>query len=255
MKKQFGQRGIVGPLAVMGALLIWQLAATFELVDTLFISSPVAVITAARDMLLEGRFGQPVLESLQSFSYGFVAAILTGIPLGIILGWFPRLGAAGDPILTTAYLTPRIALLPILVIWVGFGTATSAIVVYLGAVFPVALTTIAGVKRIDKVWLDACRSFGAGRLAVFRKVVLLGALPDIFVGIRLGLARGILGVIIAEMYASVGGVGGLIMLYGAAFRTDRLLVLVLLVGAFGAAATSGIGWLSRRLLVYQADAR
>jgi len=169
-----------------------------------------------------------------------------GIPLGIATGWYRRLFYVLDPFISAFYATPRVALLPLIIIWVGIGIWSKIVVVFLGAVFPVLLNTLAAVRTTDARLLRAARSFGAGDLQVFRTIVLPGSVPFILTGLRLGAGRALVGVVVGELYAATAGVGFLIAVAGASFQTDKVLVGVLLITAAGVLSMEALTRLERR---------
>jgi sulfonate transport system permease protein len=152
-----------------------------------------------------------------------------------------------DPPIMAIYATPHLALLPIIVVWLGIGMQSKIAVAFVGGVIPILVNTMAGVRGVERSWILAARSFCAGELEVFAKVILPASLPSVILGIRLGLSRAVLGVVVGEMYQSQAGVGNEIMRYGSEFRTDYLLFEVLLVSLFGLAATSVVRTLEEKL--------
>jgi NitT/TauT family transport system permease protein len=138
-------------------------------------------------------------------------------------------------------------MLPIIVVWLGIGIQSKIAVVFVGGVIPILVNTMAGVCGVERSWIIAARSFCAGELDVFAKVILPASLPSVILGVRLGLSRAVLGVVVGEMYQSQAGVGNEIMRYGLEFRTDYLLFEVLLVSLFGLAATSAVRALEEKL--------
>jgi NitT/TauT family transport system permease protein len=145
------------------------------------------------------------------------------------------------------YATPQLALLPILVLWLGIGMGSKIAVVFIGAVIPIVVNSMAGVRQVERPLVLAARSFCASRRDVFIKVILPASLPAVMIGVRLGLSRAVLGVVVAEMYVSQDGVGNQIMRLGSAFRVDHLLVYVLLVSAFGLGLTTAARKLEERV--------
>ena len=164
--------------------------------------------------------------------------VAAGVPLGLLLGTFRHPALLLDPPIMAMYATPQLALLPIFVLWLGIGMSSKIAVVFLGASIPIIVNSMAGVRHVERSLVLAARSFCATRRDVFVKVILPASLPAVMIGIRLGLSRGVLGVVVAEMYVSQDGVGNQIMRLGSAFRVDRLLVYVLLVSTFGLGATT-----------------
>jgi len=239
-ERWFERRAFVSSAAVVLVVAAWELAPRVHLVDPFFTSQPTRVAAAAVDVVRSGGLLHDAAVSLQEFGGGFALAVAVGVPLGLLLGTFPVLRSLVDPPVMALYATPQLALLPILVLWLGIGTGSKVAVVFIGAVIPIVVNSLAGVRDVDRSLVVAARSFSATRLDVFRTVLLPGSLPAVIAGIRLGISRGVLGVVVAEMYVSQEGVGNQIMRLGSAFRVDRLLVYVLLVSAFGFGAIAAV---------------
>lgn len=233
--------------AVVLFLAAWELAPRLGLVDPFFTSRPSRVAAAAADIVSDGGLLRDAAVSLSEFAMGFALALAIGVPLGLVLGTFPTVRYLLDPPVMAIYATPQLALLPIFVLWLGIGMASKVAVVFLGASIPIIVNSMAGVRHVERSLVVAARSFSATRLDVFRKVILPASLPAVMTGVRLGLSRGVLGVVVAEMYVSQDGVGNQIMRLGSAFRVDRLLVYVLLVSAFGLAATTAVRKIEERV--------
>ena len=241
------RRLVVSTISVAVVLAAWELAPRLGLVDPFFTSRPSLVLAAAVDVVRSGTLLRDAIVSLSEFAIGFVLALAVGVPLGLVLGTFETLRFLLDPPIMAVYATPQLALLPIFVLWLGIGMSSKVAVVLLGASIPIIVNSIAGVRQVDRSLVVAARSFGATRLDVFRSVILPASLPAVMIGIRLGLSRAVLGVVVAEMYVSQDGVGNQIMRLGSAFRVDRLLVYVLLVSTFGLAATTAVRRIEERL--------
>jgi NitT/TauT family transport system permease protein len=205
------------------------------------------VIAAGLEIISTGGFLHDVSVSLSEFAVGFALAIAVGVPLGLVLGRFPLLRYLLDPPIMAIYATPHLALLPIIVVWLGIGMQSKIAVAFVGGAIPILVNTMAGVRGVERSWIVAARSFCAGEWNVFVKVILPASLPSVILGIRLGLSRAVLGVVVGEMYQSQAGVGNEIMRYGSEFRTDYLLFEVLLVSLFGVTATSAVRALEARL--------
>lgn len=227
------RRTLTGGLAVALFLAVWQLVGSWNLVRANLISYPTQILAVGASLVASGELGRHALVSLQEFVYGFAPAVAVGILLGLAMGQFRRLRYLLDPLVMALYTAPRIALIPILVVWFGVGMESKVAVVFLGAVFPILVNTLAGVQQIDPLWVRAARAFGANRLQVIASVVLPGALPAVMAGLRLGLGRALLGVIVGEMYVSVAGMGQLIQVYGSAGRAAELIVLATIIAGFG----------------------
>jgi NitT/TauT family transport system permease protein len=240
-------RALVSAASVALFLAAWEVAPRLGLADAFYTSQPSRVAHACLDVVRDGTLGRDAYVSLSEFAGGISLALAVGVPLGLMLGAFPVLRDLLDPPVMAIYATPQLALLPIFVLWLGIGMASKIAVVFLGAVIPIVVNSMAGVRQVDRTLVVAARSFCATRRDVFVKVILPASLPAIMVGIRLGLSRAVLGVVVAEMYVSQEGVGNQIMRLGSAFRVDRLLVYVLIVSVFGLAATTAARKLEERV--------
>jgi sulfonate transport system permease protein len=240
-------RTLVSTLAVAAFLVVWELAPRTGVVDVTFTSQPSRVIAAGLTIVTAGGFLNDVSVSLTEFAIGFGLAIAIGVPLGLVLGRFPVLRHLLDPPIMAIYATPHLALLPIIVVWLGIGMQSKIAVAFVGGVIPILVNTTAGVREVERSWVVAARSFCAGEWDVFVKVILPAALPSVILGIRLGLGRAVLGVVVGEMYQSQAGLGNKVMRYGSEFRTDYLLVYVLLISMFGLAATTAVRALEEKL--------
>ena len=240
-------RLLISTLSVALFLAAWELAPRLGLVDATYTSQPSRVIAVSLEIVTSGRFLRDVGVSLWEFAAGFGLAIAVGIPLGLLLGRFSVLRYLLDPPIMAIYATPHLALLPILVVWLGIGMQSKIAVAFIGGVIPILVNSMAGVREVQRSWVAAARSFCAGEWDVFVKVILPASLPSVILGIRLGVSRAVMGVVVAEMYQSQAGIGSEIMRYGSEFRTDYLLFNVLLVSAFGFTATWAVRALEERL--------
>jgi NitT/TauT family transport system permease protein len=221
-------------------LVAWEAAPRLHLVDVSFTSRPSLVLGASVEILRSGGFLRDVSVSLTEFALGFSLALVIGVSGGLLLGMFPVLRYLIDPPVMAIYATPELALLPILVVWLGIGMSSKVAIVFIGAVIPIIINSIVAVRQVDRSLVVAARSFCAGEREVFTKVILPASLPALMIGIRFGWSRAVLAVVVAEMYVSQEGIGNQIMLFGSAFRVAPLLFYVLLVSTFGFAGTAGL---------------
>src|SRR5438552_4222257 len=208
---------------VMAFLSVWEIAPRVGIVDATYTSQPTRVIRAGFEIVRTSGFLHDVSVSLSEFAIGFALAIGIGVPLGLLLGRFPVLRYLLEPPIMAIYATPHLALLPILVVWLGIGMQSKIAVAFVGGVIPILVNTMAGVRGVERAWVAAARSFCAGQWDVFVKVILPASLPAAIMGIRLGLSRAVLGVDVAEMYQSQAVVGNELMRYDSELRNDYLL--------------------------------
>jgi ABC-type nitrate/sulfonate/bicarbonate transport system permease component len=236
--KRFGDK-LFGMSAVIVFLCIWEWAGTSGVINPLFSSSPSRIAAAFVKLAASGELGYDILISFREFAFGFILAIIVGIPSGILMGWYRPVEAVLDPFVNFFYATPRVALLPLMIIWLGIGINSKIAIVYLGAIFAILISTISGMKNLDESLVKAARSFGATDMQLFKTVVMPGSVPYILNGIRLGLGHALVGIIVGELYAATAGVGYLIAVAGNTFQTDKVLVGVVIIAGAGMAITAG----------------
>src|SRR5436309_6659710 len=196
----FNYRTLVSTITVMAFLAVWEFAPRAGIVDATFTSQPTRVVAVGLEIIRTGGFLHDVSVSLSEFPLGFTLAIAVGVPLGLVLGRFPVLRYVLDPPIMAIYATPHLALLPIIVVWLGIGMQSKIAVAFVGGVIPILVNSMAGVRGVERSWVVAARSFCAGERDVFVKVILPASLPSVIMGIRLGVSRAVLGVVVAEMY-------------------------------------------------------
>ena len=240
-------RRLVSTLTVLTFLTIWEIAPRTGIVDGTYTSRPSRVIAAGLEIVRTEGFLHDVSVSISEFAIGFALAIAIGVPLGLLLGRFAVLRYLLDPPIMAIYATPHLALLPIVVVWLGIGMQSKIALVFIGAFIPILVNSMAGVRGVERPWVVAARSFCGGEWDIFTKIILPASLPSVILGIRLGVSRAVLGVVVGEMYQSQAGLGNEIMRYGSEFRTDYLLFDVLLVSLFGFSAAAAVRALEERL--------
>jgi len=247
-------RPMVSTLAVLGFLLLWEVAVLQGWINGRFTSQPTQIWRAALVIFAEDDFAVHCGVSLLSFALGFVMALAVSIPLGLYLG-VSRWGRLFlEPPLMALYTAPRIVLLPILIVWLGIGLGSKVAIVFLGAVFPIMVNTMAGVRGADPRLSTAARAFGATRMDIFLKVLVPGSLPAILMGVRLGVGRGVLSVVVGEMFVSEAGIGHQIMTYGQAMQFNNLLVYAFTISLFGYGLTVALRMLEDRIRSWRPSA-
>jgi len=239
-------RTLISALAVLAFLAIWQIAPSLGWIKVTYVSQPSRVIAAGFEIIRGGTFARDVSVSLAEFASGFALAVAAGIPLGLLLGSSSKLRSFVDPPLMAIYATPYLAIMPILVVWLGIGMQSKIAAVFAGGLFPIVVNSMAGVRQVERSWMLAALSFGATRGDLFRKVIFPAALPSAVTGVRLGLSRAVLAVVVAEMYVSQAGIGYQIMRVGSAFRIDALLFYVALVSGASYATTRAVRWMEEK---------
>jgi ABC-type nitrate/sulfonate/bicarbonate transport system permease component len=227
------ERSLISIATVIAFLALWEIAARLDWITPRFFGEPSTIFQAGRTIVASPVFLSAVVWSTSAFLIGFAFALVVGIPLGLVVGYSRYACELFDPVLMAFNSTPRTALIPLVLIWCGIGVWSESVVVFLGGFFPIAVNLAAGLQRIDPSWLKAARSFGCSEARIFRTVLLPSSVPHLMTGIRLGLGRAVIGVIVAEMFASQNGVGRLMIFAAAAVNTNELMFLALAVSVFG----------------------
>jgi NitT/TauT family transport system permease protein len=237
-------------LSFVGFFVLWELAADLKLIPTLFYSSPIRVLAAGIEEVQRQRFWQDVRISLFEFAVGYVLAVVLGIPLGLILGWYRRAAYLFEPIVNFFYAVPRFALLPLIVLWLGLTVWSKVAVVFLGAFITILISTFHGARRSDPRLQLVALTFGASQRKLYTSVVLPGSIPYILAGLRLGTSRAIIGVVVGELYAADEGLGNMINRASNNLQADRVLfatILLIMVSVLTIEATRRVekrysGW-------------
>jgi len=252
---------VIGTISVTTFLVLWQSLGFIRAAwpqgivlgglklavpPTLFLPVPSEVILAFRDLVQGGELAQDVAVSLQEFAIGYVLAVVVGVLLGLGIGWYRRFSYAVDPFITFFYATPRIVLLPLLIIWFGIGIWSKIAVVFLGAFFAIVINTAAGVRNLDANLIKVARSFGATDLQLFRTIALPGSVPFVLTGLRLGIGHALVGVVVGELVAAQHGIGRLMAIAGSTFQSDKVFAGLIIIASAGMLTTLLLQRLERR---------
>src|SRR5918994_1845473 len=228
------EKKILGTAAVVVFLTVWELTGnTLQLINPMFMSAPSLVFKAAVGLFASGEIYNDLYVSGLEFGWGYLLSVIVGVPFGIACGWYKKFAYIFDPFINAMNATPRVALLPLVIIWLGIGILSKVGIIFLGAVFPILINARDGVKTTPYNLLTAAKSFGASEWQIFRSVVLPSTIPFILTGLRLGLGRAIVGVMVGELYAATAGIGFMITVAGATFQTDKVFVGVLVFAITG----------------------
>jgi NitT/TauT family transport system permease protein len=228
-------------------VIIWEIIGRFELV---MLFPPFSeVVMALGDVVTSRSFGEAIRITVQSYLGGLALAIGIGIPLGFLMGLVPAADKMLNMWVNTFLSAPLSALVPIFMILFGLGTPTVIVTVFMFAVWIIVLDTRAGVQSISPSLMEMSRSFGAGRAERF-KMVLLAALPEILAGIRLGMVRGVKGVVIGQLLVSIIGVGALFQLYQQNFLMAHFWALVLILFTIALTLAELVARLEKRVEYY-----
>ena len=226
-------------------LIVWQVVGPS--ISPIFFTYPTKIAVAFYTLTVSGDLPYYLAQSLEVMVYGLSIAILVGIPLAILMARIRWLDWALDLPINALYATPLVAVVPLLVLWFGIYLKAKIIVVFLFAVFPVLINTYQGVRECDKNMLEVARSFRSNEWRVWQDVLLPFALPYIIAGIRLAIGRGLIGMVIAEFYTTISGLGFMITRYANNFEMDKTFVPVIVLMTLGVSLTSLLKWLGHRI--------
>jgi NitT/TauT family transport system permease protein len=240
--------------AIVGLVVAWELFTRLGWVPALFLPSPLGVVQEFADMLRSGELVTHVAASLQRLVAGFVVGAVAGVAVGVAVGFFSLAEAVGTPLIAATFPIPKIALLPLLILWLGIGEASKVAVITLGVFFPMAINTYTGVRHADPLLIRAAVSFGAGRWSLIRKVMLPSALPMVFAGLKLGAGTSLLLLVAAEMIAASSGIGFLVLNAQNLMETTKLMVGIVLLSLLGLASHWLLTRLERVAIPWKVDA-
>jgi NitT/TauT family transport system permease protein len=246
-------RYFAGILSVAGGLLLWELISRFLVDNALFLAAPSQIAVAIYNLAVTGQLWHHVGVSAAEFALGYVIACILGIALGLAMASSVTMKRALQPWVSGLYATPTIALAPLFILWFGIGIWSKVIVVISLVLFPVAINTEAGLRTTSERLIEMLRSFGATPRQIFFKVSLPSAVPFILAGLKLGIGRGLIGVVVAELFGSRAGLGRLISQSADAFNMPELFAGVVVLAIAGIVMTAGFGWVEKRLVPWTKD--
>ena len=220
-------------------LLLWEYYG--RRVNPILFTYPLAIARAFVSLVASGELQSYMKGSLLVLTYASVLSIIVGVVLGVVMGRFSLVEWATDIYISALYSTPMVAVVPLIVLWFGFRVPAKVIIVFLFMVFPVLLNTYEGVKNVDRNLQEVARSFCSNERQLWRHLIIPSAIPFIVAGVRLAIGRGLVGMIIAEFYTSITGLGYMIVRYANAFETDKLFVPIVVVMILGV----GLMWLAK----------
>jgi len=251
-----GLRRSVTPYAwslgsIFGGLALWEIISRVFVRSKLFLAAPSEVIMAFPSLARSGELGLDIWTSAVEFVIGYTFACILGVLVGLLMASSRTSKQVLQPWVSGLYATPTVALAPLFILWFGIGILSKVVVVAALVIFPVVINTEAGLLTTNKQLIETVRSFGANRRQIFFKVSLPSALPFIFAGLKLGIGRGLIGVVIAELFGSRAGLGQLISQSAETFNMPALFAGVAILAGAGIVLTAGFGSLERRLLPWR----
>ena len=244
---------LAGTLSVVGGLLLWEFVSRVLIHNPLFLAAPSEIAIAIYHLAVNGQLWRHVSISAAEFALGYSIASVLGIALGLAMASSATMKQALQPWVSGLYATPTIALAPLFILWLGIGIWSKVIVVVTLVLFPVTINTEAGLRTTSDRLVEMLRSFGATPRQIFFKVALPSAVPFILAGLKLGIGRGLIGVVVAELFGSRAGLGNLISQSADAFNMPDLFAGVVILALAGIVMTAGFGRLEQRLVPWTKD--
>jgi ABC-type nitrate/sulfonate/bicarbonate transport system permease component len=239
-------------------LLVWQGLSFIKVIPSHLLPSPITILLGLKDLMVIGMppgylLPYHVLHSLYRVALGFAFAALLGIPLGLLMGGSPRLRRIINPVIELVRPIPPLAWIPIAILWFGIGMKSAAFIIFLGVFFPILLNTVSGVVSINPIYFEAARTLNAKPKHLFFKVLLPGATPSIFVGMRIGVGIGWMTLVAAEFTGvkSGYGLGYMIMTARDIQRPDEILAGMLMIGLIGVLINSALRLYESRIVRWQ----
>ena len=206
--------------------------------NPLFLPYPTAVVKAGAAMIASGELLGALASSLQTVVIGFCIAATVGIVLGLLIGRYRVVDAATDWLVNALYATPLVAVIPLVILWFGLGDLSKLFIVTILSVFPVLINTAAGVRNVPQTLIDVSTAFAANERQVFVKIILPSAVAYMMTGLRLAIGRAIIGMVVAEFFTAITGLGALIVKYGNRYDTASMFVPILVLMVLGILLTS-----------------
>lgn len=231
-----------------GALAAWQAASEARLVDPLFLPSPMQIAHALQELAASGELVRHFGASLMRIGAGWLIGAGAGILVGGLIGLFWVWRSAGLPFISALFPIPKIALLPLLILWFGIGEASKVATIALGTFFPMAISTYAGVDNVPRNLIRMAQSFNVPFWRIILNVVIPGMLPSVLAGCRISASIALILVVAAEMIGANVGIGAFVLTAGNLMQTDKLMAGIVAISILGLTIGASITWLERTLL-------
>jgi NitT/TauT family transport system permease protein len=242
-----------GTVSILGGLAIWEIVSRYIINNQLFLASPIQIVGAIIALSETGELQHHIAISGIEFVLGYVIASVLGIALGVAMGMRTGVKQVAQPWVSGLYATPTIALAPLFILWLGIGIWSKVVVVVTLVLFPVSINTEAGLRTVSVRLTEMLRSFGATERQIFWKLSLPSAMPFVLTGLKLGIGRGLIGVVVAELFGARAGLGQLISQSADAFNMPDLFAGVVVLAVAGIVMTAGFGWLETKLVPWTRD--
>ncbi|MGA8591802.1 MAG: ABC transporter permease [Pseudolabrys sp.] len=244
-------RWVITLASITFVLILWEIFG--RRINPVFGSYPSAIAVAFWDLAVTGQLWSALYESLRPFLVGYALAIVVGVPLGLLIGGFRAAEAALGIYVTAGYAMPLVALVPLLILWLGLGFAVKVAVVFLMALFPICINTWLGVVAVPKTLIEVGKSFVAPNIVILRRIILPATLPYIMAGIRLAVGRAVVAMVIAEFFTTISGLGAVIINSANNFDTATMFVPIIILMVMAIGLNWLIGFVERKVAPWQAE--
>lgn len=248
---QPGARRWASWLAFVVIIALWQGASSSGLMSSLIMPSPTAVVKAFWHLCVSGEMVVNLRASLGRVIYGWLIGTAAGLCAGFAMGIWSTARSVGIPVVSALFPIPKIALLPLLILWFGIGEPSKIATIALGVFFPTVITGYTSVDAVPRNLIRMAQSFNIPRHEIIRKIILPGAMPGILAGFRITTSIALILLVAAEMIGAEHGVGAFILQAGNLMQTDQLVAGVVVLSLLGLTVSFLLGWLERRLLKWR----
>lgn len=244
---------LVRGVSLLVVILCWEIFG--RRINPLFMSYPSAIAVAFVNTAVSGDLLKAVIQSAQSLIIGYVAAGALGIIVGLLMGKYKMIEYAIDPYMNALYSTPLIAFIPLIILWVGLGLQAKIILVFILSFFPVLINTYIGVRDVSKTLIEVGKAFVASEKQIFIKIILPATVPYVMGGLRLAVGRAIIGMVVAEFFTAISGLGAMIITYANFFKTDYLFVPIIVLMIMGVGLTELVKLAERKIAPWKETER
>lgn len=250
LRRLLGQVWFLPTVAAVIFLTAWELFG--RSIDPILFSPPSRVAGAFVDLVADGSLPRAFLTTMNALIVGYALSVVVGLAIGVLLGRRTWLSNMVEPYIDAVYATPRVVIIPMVIIWFGVGYPARVFLIWLGTVIPIILNTAIGVRNARPDLVEVARSMGASERHLIRHVIMPASVPYIVAGLRIAAGRALVGVIVAEIFLDLTGLGGIIQTESQYFRTANMLAAVLVVAALGAVIIGSLGALEHRFQAWKA---
>jgi NitT/TauT family transport system permease protein len=246
----FNQAWLIRVVSVVVVLGSWELYAR-SLASSMFLASPTAIVTAATELFVNAKYWSDLQMTMTGMVLGYLVACVIGTAIGFLMGRYRTFALALDPYVMILYATPRIALIPLLILFFGIDLQLRVVTVALSSVFPILINTYNGVRNVDADLIETATAFNANERQMLRTIIIPGTFPFVFAGLQIGLGQAIVAIIVAEMTVAVSGLGGRIIQYSNSFEIPDMFVAILSTSILSLVLVNGLRAMERPVMPYR----